>query len=70
MSETADIPGNEDDGEDFTWRVTLADGKANVEAGVGLSGLPSDLIIHAIGRGLIKVGTNLLGSSVVDDEDY
>lgn len=56
----------------YIWRVTKAeDGGVNVAFGPKLSeaGFDDDAKLHALGKGLISLGTQLMGSTVRDDED-
>lgn len=58
--------------DDFIWRVTK-----NEEGGIDLAfgpklseaGFDDNSKIHLVGKALIQIGTQLMGSSVRDDDD-
>ena len=58
--------------KDYIWRVTKsAGGGINVAFGPKLAeaGFDDDAKLHALGKGLIQLGTQLMGSTVRDDDD-
>lgn len=58
--------------DEYIWRVTKAeDGGITVAFGPKLSeaGFDDDSKLHVLGKALIGLGTQLMGSSVRDDED-
>ena len=57
--------------DDYIWRVTKADGGGIAVAfGPKLSeaGFDDDTKLHVLGKSLIQLGTQLMGSTVNDDE--
>lgn len=55
------------------WRVTKEEGGGiNVEFGPKLSdaGFDDDAKLHVLGKALIQLGTQLMGSTVRDDDEW
>lgn len=55
---------------DYTWQVTNRQGKVTVSLGPEASKLPADPVMHKVGEVLIKLGTQLLQSTVEDDDEW
>lgn len=61
--------GEEDGARDYRWRVTCGfDGPLDVAFGIEIPDDEQDLYLQALGEVLIKLGTQLMGSRLADDD--